>query len=377
MQIKSIPVTIPLLNPNEPEVRLASLMIVEGQNVIQGQVVATLETTKSTTDLTAEIGGFVINLNYAEGETILSGETLCYLASSLDWKPPESLSHKVTKSSKPGSMLAQNSDLPNGLRITQPALALVNQYGLDLSNFPLGPLVTENFVKSLLEKDQFLDSSGLDKISLNATDIIIYGGGGHGKSIIDLLRILKTYQIIGVVDDGMSKNAEVLGVPVLGGHEVLPELRSRGVHLAVNAVGGIGDLQSRIKVFSLLAEAGFTSPIIVHPTAFIEPSANISSGVQVLPHAYIGSHAKIGFGAIINTGAIVSHDCQLGDHVNLSPGAILAGEVQVGSGTLIGMGVTVNLGVTIGAHTRIGNSATIKSDVPTRGIVQAGSIWPE
>ena len=69
MQIKSIPVTIPLLNPNEPEVRLASLMIVEGQNVIQGQVLATLETTKSTTDLTAEIGGFVINLNYAEGET--------------------------------------------------------------------------------------------------------------------------------------------------------------------------------------------------------------------------------------------------------------------------------------------------------------------
>ena len=59
------------------------------------------------------------------------------------------------------------------------------------------------------------------------------------------------------------------------------------------------------------------------------------------------------------------------------PGAILAGGVRVGSGALIGMGVTLNLGVEVGAGARVGNGSTVKSDVPSGGIVRAGSIWPE
>jgi acetyltransferase-like isoleucine patch superfamily enzyme len=40
------------------------------------------------------------------------------------------------------------------------------------------------------------------------------------------------------------------------------------------------------------------------------------------------------------------------------------------------MGATINLNVKIGAGARIGNGATVKSDVPEKGIVRAGSIWP-
>ena len=117
----------------------------------------------------------------------------------------------------------------------------------------------------------------------------------------------------------------------------------QGVRLAVNAVGGIGDVAVRIKIFQRIAQAGFACPAVVHPTAFVEASAQLSPGVQVFPHAYVGSDVRVGFGSIINTGAIVSHDCILGDYTNLSPGAILAGAVQVGSGALIGMGATINL----------------------------------
>ncbi len=377
MQTTSAPVTIPFLNPNEPEVRLASLAIVEGQSVTEGQVLATLETTKSTADLTAETSGFVVNLRFAEGETILAGETLCYLAGSPDWRPPERLSPSEIETSKREPSHTQTTELPKGLRITQPALALANQHGISLGNLPIGPLVTESMVKSLLETTLPTNGVNLAESDFDPTAIIVYGGGGHGKSIIDLLRTVRVYHIIGVVDDGLSREEKVLGFPILGGNEVLPELRSQGIRLAVNAVGGIGNLQIRIKVFHLLAEAGFVFPVVVHPTAFIEPSATLSPGVQVLPHAYIGSQAEIGFGAIVNTGAIVSHDCQLDDYVNLSPGTILAGEVHVGNGALIGMGVTINLGVTIGANARIGNGATIKSDVPSRGIIRAGSVWPQ
>jgi sugar O-acyltransferase (sialic acid O-acetyltransferase NeuD family) len=209
--------------------------------------------------------------------------------------------------------------------------------------------------------------------------VIIYGGGGHGKALIDLVRLLRSYRIVGIIDDGLARDdphRQIMGLPLLGGAEALPGLYAQGIRLAVNAVGGIGDITVRIQVFQRLAEAGFSFPTVIHPASVVEPSALLSSGAQVFPLAYVGSEASIGFGAIINTGAIVSHDCVVGDYANLSPGAILAGEVQVGEGALVGMGVTINLRTRIGRGARIGNSAVVKSDVPENGVVRAGTTWP-
>jgi sugar O-acyltransferase (sialic acid O-acetyltransferase NeuD family) len=154
-------------------------------------------------------------------------------------------------------------------------------------------------------------------------------------------------------------------------------LYSQGVRLAINAVGGIGDLTIRVQVFQKLARAGFTFPAVLHPTAFVESSSSISAGVQVFPHSYVGSDARIGFGCIINTNAVVSHDCILDDYANISPGALLAGEVRIGNRVLVGMGATINLRVQVGAGARIGNGATVKEDVPEKGIVRAGASWPD
>ena len=141
--------------------------------------------------------------------------------------------------------------------------------------------------------------------------------------MIDLIRASGIYHIHGVVDDGIKPGTSILGVQVLGGRQLLPELHAQGIRQAVNAVGGIGDITSRIKVFQLLAENGFVCPTISHPSAVIEPSANIAPGVQVFPQAYVGSEANIGFGVIINTGAIVSHECKLEAYTNISPGTVL------------------------------------------------------
>jgi sugar O-acyltransferase (sialic acid O-acetyltransferase NeuD family) len=207
-------------------------------------------------------------------------------------------------------------------------------------------------------------------------DILIYGGGGHGRSLLDLLHLLARYRVVGIVDDGLPAGEQVMGLPVLGGASVLHELRQKGVELAVNAVGGVGAPQVRISVFERLKEAGFRCPALVHPAAFVEPSARLAEGAQILPRAYIGTLVEVGFGVIVNNGAIVSHDCRLGDYASLAPGAVLAGGVDVGRAAQIGMGVTVNLGLRIGENARIGNSAVVKADVPAGGRVKAGALWP-
>lgn len=378
------PVLVPQLNPNEKEALLARLHAQEGQQVVKGEILCTLETTKATFDIHAEEDGYIIGLRFREGDMVRAGEELCYLSNS-----PENsaLQEKPVSERRPAPRENLNNvegtalEIPQGLRITKPALQLASRMGLDLNQLPRGPLITEKYLReqsSGVHTQPFVPSES----TVDPTAIVVYGGGGHGKSVIELIRALNTYRIVGILDDGIPLTGteddplRILGIPVLGGKEKLPELYNQGIRLAANAVGGIGDIQVRVKIFERLSEHGFVCPILVHPTVYVEPSASLSAGVQVFPHAYIGSEAHIGFGVIINTGAIVSHECQIGNFVNLSPGAILAGQVTVGDRVLIGMGVTVNIGVRIGSNSRIGNNATIKADVPANSLIKAGTIFP-
>ncbi len=364
------PVQVPLLNPNEPEAMLAALLVQEGQHVEQGDVLATLETTKSAADVAAETSGYIAGLRLEQGQTVRAGELMCYIAEDQNWKPEE----PASPTSDAGS--GRIPSPPADLRITQPALALAHQLGIDLKQLPTDRLVTESVLRSL-EAAAGTDAS-LSKAQPghDPSAIVVYGGGGHGKALIDLLRALRSYRIIGIVDDGLPAGTQIMGLTVLGGSDVLERLHNDGVRQAVNAVGGIGDISTRIQVFDRLAGAGFVCPAVIHPTAFVEPGAAVSAGVQVFSQAYVGSEARLGYGCIVNTGAIISHDCVVGDFANISPGAILAGEVEAGSGALIGMGATINLRVKIGPGARIGNGATVKGDVPEKGIVRAGAVWP-
>ena len=267
--------------------------------------------------------------------------------------------------------LCQFQPIEDGLRISAPARQLAAELNVNLAQFPPGAFITSEMVRTAAT-----NTSVLADLKVQPNDILVYGGGGHGKSLIELIQTAGVYRVIGVIDDGLPIGSKILGFPVLGGGAILTALYQQGARLAVNAVGGIGNIAPRLKVFEKLAAAGYTCPTVIHPTALIEPSAVLLDGVQVMPFAYVGSSSKVSFGCIINTRATVSHDCLLAEYVNLAPGSILAGGVQVGARTLIGMNATVNLEVKIGSGVRIGNGATVKSDVGDHEVVRAGTIWP-
>jgi sugar O-acyltransferase (sialic acid O-acetyltransferase NeuD family) len=371
MDSSPLAVLIPLLNANEPEARLADISIEEGQLVQAGEALCTLETTKATQVLQAETGGYVCGLRLQEGQIIRAGEILCYLSADPAWVPPE---EDLPQAGPEDGQAGPN--LPGGLRITRPALALAQESGLDLDLFPAGPLITEGWVHRALLEAAGAGSEEGEVGAFDPSSIIVYGAGGHGKSVIDLIRAQGIYRTAGVMDDNLPPGEKIMGCETLGGAAMLTAVYRSGIRQAANAVGGIGDIRVRTRIFELLGAGGFHRPQLAHPSAVLEPSARIGNGAQIFAQAYIGSESYLGFGVIVNTAAIVSHDCRLADYVNLSPGAILAGGVEIGEGCLIGMGVTVNLGVRIGPWSRIGNGATVKADVPAEGLVPAGSIWP-
>ena len=367
-------ILIPLINPNEIEVKIVQVNVIEGMLIKRGDKLCILETTKSTVEMTSERDGYCVGIKVKEGEVIQAGEVFGYLTDSLEeWKDYQQ--GNGDQKEHLFSQIDKDSGISN-LRITKPALALAEEYHLDLDLLPKDVLITTEYLQNNVINQNQASSLSVTRKEVHENSIVIIGGGGHGKTVIELLRAIGTFHILGILDDGLKAGEEILGVPVLGNVSSLKLLANIGLNYAVNAVGGISRMQSRKDIFDKIAEAGLTNPPLIHPRAFVEQSSMISDGVQVFPLAYVGSSAKIGFGCIINTGAIVSHDCVLENYVNLSPHATLAGEVHVGELTLVGMGATINLRVHIGRQAKIGNGATVKADVADGGLVHAGEVFP-
>jgi sugar O-acyltransferase (sialic acid O-acetyltransferase NeuD family) len=364
-----------MLSVNEPEAQLVELFVTTGSKVVVGDPLCTLETTKATFEVQAEVEGYIHDVLVAKGERVTAGAVLFEISS----EPPTEPAASLSVSSAPAT---EAEARPEGLLITEKGLRLAKELGVALAALPLGVMVTEAMVREFSTKTGPRAGAGKTEricemqVPFDANKLIIYGASGHAKTIIDLVRQASHYHLAGLVADPPPAVSEVFGVPVLGGEEVLQSLYDKGIRLMVNGVGAFSRNRIRYEIFVRMAERGFAFPRIVHPKAVVEPSAEIEGGVQVFGLAFVGSAARVGFGAVINTGAIVSHDCKIGDLAHLTPGVVLAGSVEVGIGALIGMGVTTAVGVRIGEWARIGNAARINGDVPPHAIVQAGATWP-
>ena len=67
----------------------------------------------------------------------------------------------------------------------------------------------------------------------------------------------------------------------------------------------------------------FTIPVIVHPSAYISPSAIISEGSIIEPLAVVHTSVNVGRGCIISAGAIINHNSILSDGVHCDCGCVI------------------------------------------------------
>lgn len=203
-----------------------------------------------------------------------------------------------------------------------------------------------------------------------AVPVIGLGAGGHAKVVIEILRLNKQYELVGLLDSKPElKGSSVLSVPVLGDDQYLPELVSREIKHFFVGVGSIGDTSLRCKLYNLALAYGMLPVSAIHPQAIISPSAKIDSGVTVMAAAVINAGVILGANVVINTGVIVEHDCVVGDHVHIATGARLTSTIQVGAQVHIGAGATIKQCLTIGEKAIVGAGAVVVTDVPPGAVV--------
>ena len=161
--------------------------------------------------------------------------------------------------------------------------------------------------------------------------LFILGAGGYGRTIADLAAQLGEYYQISFLDD-KSQGANILGTC----EDVFRFLDDR---TEVYPAFGSGEL--RMKWLRRLEAEGCTVPSLVHPRAYVSPTASIGVGSMVLPMAVVNTGVTIEEGCIINVGTLVDHDCIIESGCHLAPGAIVKAENRIPTGMKVESGTVI------------------------------------
>jgi len=346
-----------------------------GSKVNKGDLIANCETSKAIFDVEAPIDGYLF-YQYKVGDEIPVGNILAIISQQSTFSfDLYNLNKKlVTQIQKKETLNQNQQDGFKKIRFSKKALELIKENNLNKNLFLGLNMITKedvlNYVNQSEERKNKI--SRVNIIKSNNQKVIILGGGGHAKMCIEIIKQMKTYEIIGIVDRNIKIGTKVMGIPVIAKDRDIDfkRLYNDGIGLIVIGIGAVKDHSMRDKVYKKLKKFGFYLPNIVHPKASIEASVIMGEGNQIMANAILGSDVKIQNNCIINSGAIVSHDSILENNVHIAPGAILAGGVFVGENSLVGMGSTIYLYVKIGKHVIIFNNCSITKNVPDDSIIK-------
>lgn len=184
--------------------------------------------------------------------------------------------------------------------------------------------------------------------------ILLIGGGGHCKSVIDVIEQENKYEIAGIIDKKELISQSLLGYKVIGCDDDLAEL-FKSCKYALITVGQLKTNEIRVKLFHKLKEIGYTLPVIKSPLSYVSKHAKIGEGTVVMHHALVNADAVVGENCIINTKALIEHDAVVEDFCHISTSAVINGGVVVKKNSFVGSNVTTKEYIQISGFIKAGN----------------------
>lgn len=176
--------------------------------------------------------------------------------------------------------------------------------------------------------------------------IILIGGGGHCKSVIDVIEQENKFKIAGIVDKHELLDSKILGYQVIGNDSDLEKL-SKKYKYALITIGQIKSVSPRLKLFALIKKLGFFMPFIISPNAYVSKHSKVGNGTVIMHDVVINTNVYIGENCIINSKALIEHDCIIDNHCHISTNAIINGGVKIGAESFVGSNVTTKNNIRI------------------------------
>jgi len=189
-------------------------------------------------------------------------------------------------------------------------------------------------------------------------NIVLIGGGGHCKSVIDVIEQEGRFEIYGIIDKPELLGSSILGYSVIGNDSDLDVLAKK-YQYALVTVGQIKSPSLRVRLFDLATKAGFILATVISPRAYVSKHAEIGQGTVVMHDALVNANAKIGENCIVNSKALIEHDAIIENHCHISTGSIINGSTIVKNNTFFGSNSTAKEGIVVKEKSVIGGGSVI------------------
>lgn len=193
--------------------------------------------------------------------------------------------------------------------------------------------------------------------------IVIYGAGGLGREVLQLVRqtlCREGAQVLGFIDDFAAPGTVLNDAPVLGGDSLLGTMTE-----PFSLVFGFASPENKKEKFRRLKGNPLISfPRVIHPSASISEYAQLGEGTVIAASCIVSIDAALGDCVFLNNGALVGHDSAVGDFTSVMPLAAISGNVSIGEGCLIGAQSAIRQGLTIGRDCVVGMGSIVLRDVP-------------
>jgi UDP-3-O-[3-hydroxymyristoyl] glucosamine N-acyltransferase len=157
--------------------------------------------------------------------------------------------------------------------------------------------------------------------SYSLNSLLVIGAGSFSPEVEEIAGLLG-YTDIAFLDDNPST---AYCSPVIGTTADIAGFRSQ----YDTAIVALGNNEIRMKYHEELKRCGYNIPILIHPTAYVSPTAEIAPGCIIRAKAVVSRDVKIGEASILNVGALIDHHVEIGYGCHILMGAVVRNKAKV------------------------------------------------
>ncbi len=199
---------------------------------------------------------------------------------------------------------------------------------------------------------------------MNSRDIVIFGSGGLGRGVSDLIHAInkksqnQKWNLLGYIDDNVE-NKKINGLNVLGGIEYI-----RNYDKEVNVIIALGSPQMKKDIFEILeVNSHIHFPNLIHPDIEWSVYNNLGQGNILSKGVALSTNITIGDFNLVHYNCSIGHDVKIGNYNSIFPLTAVSGYVLLGNNIEIGTNSAIIPNMKFGNNSIVGAGSTIIKDV--------------
>lgn len=351
-------IKVPQFGVNETTATVVGWKIENNSQVVAGDIIGELETTKSVFEIESTKSGY-IQILVEENCEVEVNQVIAIIGFDLD-----TLMNYIDKQ----NTKTKNTSLTQ-TDATKKAVDLAKEHNIELNDLAIYDRIinTKDVLAYTNKKKQEEQISSIESFTCEEAPhpLAIYGAGAGGLTVKETVELDGKFQVVCFLDDNRALK-QVEGLPVFHS-SLIEKLIEKKVKHCFCAVGnGV----VRMRITQLILETGMELINVVHPHSYISASANIGVGNHIKSGTVIETNCEIGNNCIIDNGVVIAHDNKINDGCHLAPGVILGSNIKVGKCVVLGIGVSVSTNIVIGDYCIISVGSSVTSNFENYSLVE-------